>query len=215
MRKRFFNILIFLLLAVFVIWLALQWNRLPSLKNWFKSKPVTIQNTPVAIKQIRALAQLITVSMYEELVVDSNAVDNTTLNLPLLPGIMVRSSERSLVLVGKITTQVGIDMQKLGNSDISGTTDSIHILLPPAEVLDAIINPSDVTVFIEKGEWNNTAVINLKNKMQTLAIADAQSRGLLGASEAKAREVLTRFFKAAGYRQVEIRFKERGILKLN
>ena len=213
MIKRIGNFLLFAVMIVLVIWLFFKIKNLPSISNLFKPKNVEIQNTPVVVKQIQALAQLVTVSMYEELVVDSNATDKKILNLPLLPEITLRNDAKTLVVVGKITTHVGVDMQKLGTGDISGTTDSIHILLPAAEVLDAIINPSGVTVFIEQGEWNNQAVINLKNKIRYIAIADAQSRGLLSQSESKARQIITGFFTAAGYKKVVVQFKGNRSIK--
>ena len=213
MIKRIGNFLLFAVMIVLVIWLFFKIKNLPSISNLFKPKNIEIQNTPVVVKQIQALAQLVTVSMYEELVVDSNATDKKILNLPLLPDITLRNDAKTLVVVGKITTHVGVDMQKLSTGDISGTTDSIHILLPAAEVLDAIINPSGVTVFIEQGEWNNQAVINLKNKIRYIAIADAQSRGLLSQSEVKARQIITGFFTAAGYKKVVVQFKGNRIIK--
>ena len=213
MIKRIGNFLLFAVMIVLVIWLFFKIKNLPSISNLFKPKNIEIQNTPVVVKQIQALAQLVTVSMYEELVVDSNATDKKILNLPLLPDITLRNDAKTLVVVGKITTHVGVDMQKLSTGDISGTTDSIHILLPAAEVLDAIINPSGVTVFIEQGEWNNQAVINLKNKIRYIAIADAQSRGLLSQSEVKARQIITGFFTAAGYKKVVVQFKGNRSIK--
>lgn len=213
MNKRLKRLSIFLLLAIVVIWAVVKVRSLPSLKNLFRPKPLTIANTPVAIKQIQALAQLVTVSMYEEIVVDSNANNDTKLNLPLLPNLTLLSNEKTLVIVGKATTHVGIDMQQLSNESISGTPDSIHIILSPAQVLDAIINPSDVTIFIEKGEWNNEAVVRLKNKIQYIAIADAQSRGLLLQSELKAEEILTQFFTAAGFKKVVVQFRRENVLQ--
>ena len=213
MIKRIGNFLLFAVMIVLVIWLFFKIKNLPSISNLFKPKNIEIQNTPVVVKQIQALAQLVTVSMYEELVVDSNATDKKIINLPLLPDITLRNDAKTLVVVGKITTHVGVDMQKLSTGDISGTTDSIHILLPAAEVLDAIINPSGVTVFIEQGEWNNQVVINLKNKIRYIAIADAQSRGLLSQSEVKARQIITGFFTAAGYKKVVVQFKGNRSIK--
>ncbi len=215
MNKRLKQISVFLLLAIIALWIVMKIQSLPSLKNLFKNKPVVIANTPVAVKQIQALAQLVTVSMYEEIVVDSNANNDTKLDVPLLPNITLLSSEKTLVMIGKTTTHVGIDMQQINNENISGTPDSIHIVLASAQVLDAIINPSDVTIFIEKGEWNNEAIIRLKTKMQTIAIADAQSRGLLSQSEAKAREILTQFFIAAGYKKVVIQFQQQNKILQN
>ena len=196
-----------ILLLVIIGWLFTKFKVLPSLNNIFKPKPVLIENTPVVVKQIQAIAQLITISAYEELVADTTVIDTKSIDIPLLPPIQLSAIPRKLVIIGKSTTNIGIDMQQLRDSDISGTKDSIHIILPAAQVLDVIINPSDVEVFIEEGTWDNTAVTNLKNKIRYLAVADAMSRGLLAQSERKAVDVLTNFFKAAGYNKVVIQFR--------
>jgi hypothetical protein len=192
-------------------WLFTKYKALPSVGSLFKPKPVTIENTPVVIKQIQAIAQLVTISAYEEMVADTTVADTKTIDIPLLPAIELPASTRKLVIIGKSTTNVGIDMQQLRDTDISGTKDSIHIILPAAQILDVIVNPSDVEVFIEVGAWDNTAVANLKNKIRYLAISDAMSRGLLAQSEKKAVDVLTSFFKAAGYQKVIIQFRGNAI----
>jgi len=203
--------LIFILLLLIVGWLFTTYKVLPSLTNIFKPKPVLIENTPIVVKQIQAIAQLVTISAYEELVADTTVIDTKSINIPLLPPIQLSTLPRKLVIIGKSTTNIGIDMQQLRNNDISGTKDSIHIILPAAQILDVIVNPSDVEVFIEEGAWDNTAVTNLKNKIRYLAVSDAMSRGLLAQSERKAIEVLTNFFKGAGYRQVVVQFRGKAI----
>ena len=199
--------LIFILLLLIVGWLFTTYKVLPSLTNIFKPKPVLIENTPIVVKQIQAIAQLVTISAYEELVADTTVIDTKSINIPLLPPIQLSTLPRKLVIIGKSTTNIGIDMQQLRNNDISGTKDSIHIILPAAQILDVIVNPSDVEVFIEEGTWDNTAVTKLKSKIRYLAVADAMSRGLLAQSERKAVDVLTNFFKAAGYNKVVIQFR--------
>lgn len=202
------NVLLIMVLGLATLWLFKKYSVLPSFDNLFKPKPVLIENTPVVVKQIQAIAQLVTISAYEELVADTLAMDIKTLQLPLLPAIRLAARERKLVIIGKTTTHIGIDMQQMRDTDISGTKDSIHIILPAAQILNVIVNPSDVEVFIEEGKWDNAAVVNLKNKIRFLALSDAMSRGLLGQSERKAVDILTNFFKAAGYKQVVIQFRD-------
>lgn len=209
--KRTRRILIIVIAAAVAYWLFTKYKALPSFSNLFKPKPVVIENTPVVIKQIQAIAQLVTIAAYEELVADTIAIDVKTIDLPLLPDIQIAAPERKLVIIGKTTTNIGIDMQQLRDTDISGTKDSIHIVLPAVQILDVIVNPSNVEVFIEEGEWDNIAVTNLKNKLRYMALSDAMSRGLLGQSERKATEILTNFFKAAGYQKVAIQFRDNRI----
>lgn len=205
--KKTIKIFTGLLMLALLVWIFLSLKKLPSLSNIFAPQKVVIENSPVVVKQIQALAQLVTVSMYNEIVADTGRADIKNIPLPLLPDIEYYNNLDRMVIIGKVTVHVGIDMKKLYADDISGTKDSLHLKLPPAEVLDAVINPSDVEIFIEEGEWNNTAVTNLKKKIQYLAITDAQSRGLLAQSETKARQILSDFFTAAGYKKVIIDFK--------
>jgi hypothetical protein len=83
--------------------------------------------------------------------------------------------------------------------------DSISIDLPQAEILDAILNPSGTEIFLEEGTWDNKAVTSLKATLQNKAVAEALSRGVLYQAEERAREVLTNFLLAAGYKKINIR----------
>jgi len=208
MRKAIKIFIGLLMVAVFV-WTIITIKNMPSLSTWFSPEKVVIENSPVVIRQIQALAQLITVSMYDEIVADTSMPDIQHFQLPLLPDISYYRNLNRLVVISKVTVHVGIDLQQLNAGDINGTKDSLHLLLPPAEVLDAIINPSDVEVFIEEGVWNSQAVANLKNKIQNLAVVNAQSRGLMAQSQNKARQILSDFFMAAGYKKVVIDFKSK------
>ena len=207
--RKTIKIFIAVLVLVLLVWIFLSIKKLPSLSSIFSPQKVSIENSPVVVKQIQALAQLVTVSMYNEIVADTSKADISNIQLPLLPGIQYYNNLDRMVMIGKVTVHVGIDMQRVYADDISGTKDSLHLKLPHAEVLDAVINPSDVEIFIEDGEWNNSAVNNLKKKIQYLAITDAQSHGLLAQSEAKAQQILSDFFTAAGYKKVVIDFKTR------
>src|SRR3954470_13384647 len=97
------RILIIILLLVIIGWLFTKYKVLPSLNDIFKPKPVLIENTPVVVKQIQAIAQLVTISAYEELVADTTVIDIKTIDIPLLPAIVLPSPTRRLVIIGKST----------------------------------------------------------------------------------------------------------------
>ena len=206
MRKKI-KIFIGIIAIAGIVWAIITMKDLPSFTTLFTPEKVVIENSPVVVKQIQSLAQLVTVSMYDEIVADTSKPDIQHFRLPFLPDMSFYKNLSRLVVVSKVTVHIGINLQQLNEGDISGTKDSLHLLLPPAEVLDAIINPSDVEVFIEEGEWNSQAVANLKNKIRSLAIVNAQSRGLYAQSQNKAQQILNDFFMAAGYKKVIIDFK--------
>ena len=207
--KKKIKIFIGLAVATAFVWVIIYIKNMPSFTTLFTPKKVVIENSPVVIKQIQSLALLVTVSMYDEIVADTSKPDIQHFQLPFLPDMSLYKDLNRLVIISKVAVHVGINLQALNAGDVSGTKDSLHLLLPPAEVLDAIINPSDVEVFIEEGDWNSQAVANLKNKIRSIAIINAQSRGLFAQSQNKAEEIMRGFFIAAGYRKVVIDFKRK------
>ena len=192
-------------------WLLARLNAIPSLPDLFKQEPVTIEQSDVWVQEIKALSQLVTVSAYDELVADTvRSLLPEAMRIPSVfpPVVLPRYvlGERRLVMVGKITTHVGINMQALSPASIQVVQDSIHLKLPRASVLDVILNPSGVDVFIEEGEWGQEAVAALKNKKRNSVARKVVERGLLQKAEVKARSVFTTFFKAAGFTKVAVEF---------
>ena len=203
------------IVLVFLVIIAGWWflgklNIFPSISSLFASKAVVIDETVTIVKEIKPLAQLVTVSAYEEIVVDSSVSmsSRATLFQPLIP-LVIRPGkflDKSIVMIGKTVTHVGIDMEKLNTDDIRTTKDSIYITLPKAQILDIILNPSDVEIFIERGDWDNTTITELKNKIDSIAKEHALQKGLLAESEKKAVEIMSRFFAITG-KKVVIDFK--------
>lgn len=210
---RLFRSLIFTFLIIVAgWWLLSKMDVVPSLPALFKQQPVTIEQTGVWVKEIKALAQLVTVSAYDELVADTvRSLIPEAFRVPSVfpPVVLPRTflGERRLVLVGKTTTHVGINMQSVNENSIQVTEDSIHLTLPRAQVLDVIVNPSDVDVFIEDGAWNGEAIAAVKNKLRRQAAQNVAQKGLLQQAETKATSLFTRFFEGAGFKKVTIAFR--------
>ena len=206
------SLILTFLISVAGWWLLSKMNVVPSLHTLFKPQPVTIEQTGVWVKEIKALAQLVTVSAYDELVADTvRSLIPEAFRVPSVfpPVVLPRSflGERRLVLVGKTTTHVGINMQSVTPNNIQVTEDSIHLTLPRAQVLDVIVNPSDVDVFIEDGAWSGEAIAALKNKLRQQAAQKVSQRGLFQQAQAKATSLFTSFFEGAGFRKVTIAFR--------
>lgn len=192
-------------------WLLARVNAIPSLPDLFNQQPVTIEQSDVWVQEIKALSQLVTVSAYDELVADTmRSLLPEAMRVPSVfpPVVLPRYilGERRLVLVGKTTTHVGINLEGFSPASIQVINDSINLKLPRASVLDVILNPSGVDVFIEEGEWKPEAVAALKNKLRNSAARKVVEKGLLQKAEAKAQTVFTTFFKAAGFTKVAIEF---------
>ena len=184
-----------ILILLAAIWVLQKINLFPSLKNIFSSQPVAIDKTAQVIKQIKSLGQLITVVMYDEVVVDSS-LKTTAFHLP--------GADKQLVIIARGKLLAGIDLKAMPDSSIKISGDSLSIHLPPAAILDIIINPGDYETFVERGEWSPEAVTNTKLKATLVITQHAYEKQILTKATTKATSVLKDFLHAAGF--VEVTF---------
>jgi hypothetical protein len=199
------NLILIVLVVVGGWWLLSKMNLLPSLGELLEPKAVQIDETATIVKDIQPLAQLVTVSAYNEIVVDSVVnLPGVTVIQPLMPLIVpqISSLNKAIVIIGKTVAHVGVDLQKITAADIRLSSDTVYLTLPPAQVLDVILNPSDVEIFIEKGKWSPETITGLKNRISALAVEQVVRNGLIEQSQRKAAEILTRFFEATGRKLV-------------
>ncbi len=160
-----------------------------------------IDQTPVMVKEIREMAQLITVTAYDEVVADSIRLGMTDLvirNLPLpIPGSL--STPDRIVLIGRGRVVAGIDLKQLDEKSIQAYGDSVAIRLPRASILDVIMNPSDFETFSEQGDWTSEAVTRVKVKARDILTRRALEQDILGKADKRGKILLVDFLKASGF----------------
>jgi hypothetical protein len=203
---RWLKIALLLLLAW---WLLQVFNVLPSFREMFRAQPVVIEDTPILIKEIKSIAQLISIESYDEVVADSvkplrkedieQSVIARAINLPLMPSV------QKIVLIGKGKVVAGTNLQQLHDSSFYIKKDSISLTLPKAVILDVIINPSGFETFSESGNWRDAEVRLVKEKVLRKMKERALARGILGKADARARLVIENFLRSAGFRKVTVR----------
>lgn len=198
---------ILILTAVFVggFWLLSKMNLLPSF-NLFKQQPVVIDKTPILIKEIKSIGQLITYSSFDEVVANSNIITkgaafvdafNRITHIPLLP-----PANKQLVLIGRGKIVAGVDLGRLADGSIHIVSDTVFIKMPPAQIFDAILNPADFETFVERGNWNSREVTLVKIKARRQMIDRALRQNILPKAANKAKQVLENFLLNLGYKKV-------------
>jgi len=205
MLRQFRNYLA-LFFAVLAIWFILgKMKILPSFRDIFASKAVRIDETPILIKDIKELAELTTMVSIDEVVVDSITADPTTLAIKNITGLSLNpfsSGYDQLVLICKGRVIAGTDLSLLGSGNIYRFKDSVSLGLPPARILEIIINPSDVETFIEKGDWTTEAFEKVKIRAREKMKARALSEDILGKANARARLLMDNFLHQSGFTKV-------------
>jgi hypothetical protein len=174
----------------------------------FKQEPVLIDKTPILITQIRSIGQLITYTSFDEVVADSVIITksaalvrsfNHFAPFPVLP-----SAEKQLVLIGRGKIMAGIDLSLVTGSGVTARNDTVTIVLPKAQILDAILNPSDFETFVEKGEWSEQEVTRVKAKARRKMLERALNQNLLQKADARAKVIMENFLHNIGFSQVVI-----------
>lgn len=205
MRKTLFKYSLIVVSVLFIVFLFQKINWLPSLKNIFASQPVVIEETPIIIREINTLSQLITVTYTDEVVMDE-AKTGKGISSIMSAGIgmiMVPSTDR-LVMIGRGKVLAGIDLKGLKEKDVQTIGDSIHITLPPAQILNTIINPSGFETFDEKGDWNEQEVTALKIKIKKELTQRALEQNILKQAEVRSRNIIETFLKSSEFKKVNI-----------
>ncbi|WP_297817079.1 DUF4230 domain-containing protein [Segetibacter sp.] len=178
------------------------------MKTIFTSKEISIDQTPILIKEIKSIGQLITYTSFNEVVADTtiktkgSAFVNTFNRftpVPILP-----SADKQLVIIGRGKILAGINLSLLTDSGVTVKNDSVWVDLPAVQILDAILNPSDFETFVEKGEWSNNEVILVKAKARRKMIAHAIQQNILPKADAKAKMIMENFLHNMGYKHVEV-----------
>ncbi len=204
--RRWTKRVIIIGISIAGIWMLRKMNMLPSLGNIFSSKPVVIDETPVLIKEIRSIGQVITATLYDEVVVDSAEITkasslirslNTVTPLPILP-----SADKQIVLIARGKVLAGTDLNLITDSSVRISHDTVWLQLPQTKIIDAIMNPSDIETFEERGNWSSEAVTAVKLKARDKMIDHAYDQNIIDKASTKAKAVMEDFLHAAGFRIV-------------
>lgn len=183
-----------------------------------RSGGLKIDNTAIMVEEIKKISQLFTTTYYDELVLDTFKLISKTPGERLLdamtimrPGVSASNGmnymnyrRQEMVVIARGRVYSGFDFSRLQESDLHIDDRSITFQLPPAEVLDVIINPSDYEIFIEEGRWSLEEAVSLKQSAANLMEKRAIEMGILEQSETTAIGLLYNFFKALGFEQITI-----------
>jgi len=199
------------LIAVLVIaaLFLLKDKWLPSVAGIFKPQPVIIEETPILIKQINELAQMCTITVFDEVVADSTDIRQKSTAGSLLTDVssfgILPNTVRKLVIIAKGKVIAGTDLKKLQQQNIFVHEDSVSLTLPRAEILDAIINPSGIETFSETGVWTDKEITAVKIKARNKMIDRALKQQVLEKANDRSIMLMENFLRSAGFKKVTVK----------
>jgi len=124
--------------------------------------------------------------------------------------------KRKILFTCKASLKAGIDLRKLTNDDIKANfkKKSIEIKLPKAELISINIKPEDVVLVYEKTSLFRSSFSN-EERHDVLMQGEKNIRenvsdiGILTDAEVNAKSFLESFLKNAGYKVINISFKDK------
>ena len=170
-----------------------------------RARELEIERTAAVVEQVHSIGELSSAGFYEELVLTDR--DETPFGeLMRASGLSRLTGSVDFVIICKGRVRAGFDLTKIQASDFSLSGDTLHLILPPVEILDVVLNPADYEHFSGHRNHEETTAILLQAKQRLQA--DALAEGILDQAELSAEAHLRRLLSAMGYREVIITFSK-------
>lgn len=151
---------------------------------------------------MKSIAQLMTMSSYDEVVVDS--AKSLSSAIPGFSDGDAIEKRSQLVVIANGQIVAGVDLQELDEKKIFIDGDSVSVSLPAAKILDAIVNPSQYEIFIEEKGWEPAEVNALKVRARDNMIERSLRQGLLKKAGTKAKMIMENFLRSAGFKRINV-----------
>ena len=195
------------------------------LLDFLKREPLSIEKTANVVEEIKKIGEFTTACYYEEMALQDSYVDKPQVmgrDADKLAGKALRkvgldglankadkastvvNSDNEILLIGKGHVRAGFDLAKVQESDLIIHGDTLDITLPPTEVFDIIMNPSDFTTEYEKGTWSHELTKPIKERARAILEQNAIEGGILTKAEENGKKQLEAIFTAFGFKQVNI-----------
>lgn len=160
-----------------------------------EEEELKIDDTPIHIESIRAIAEISTVNYKDEVVMDSvvrykgNSTWSWMDSRRMYDKYLNSNIKRRLTLIVRGEVRFGVDLTD-SNFETRQTEDSIFIQLPKPKVLDVVISPSKTEVFQEQGKWKDSERKTMEVKARAQLVKNAKGLNLNAKTEKNMRRLM-------------------------
>ncbi len=170
-----------------------------------RQRTLAIEQTETLVDQVRRIGELSSAGYYEELVL-TDRDESYLAEVKRATGLNRLTGNDDFVIICKGRVRAGYDFTKMGPDDFSVSGDTLRLTLPPVEILDVVINPTDYELFAGHRTHEETVGLVLQAKQRLRA--DAIRAGILDQAERSAEASLRRLFGAMGYREIVLTLRK-------
>ena len=200
MNEKRYTLVILITFAIVILYYIRHTNTLTPTTN-------PIATTSSMITKIREIKELRTASYIEERVI----IKEKERGIPGLSNFLGLDKKVTLsdkiVLIVKGTANAGIDLSTLSETDIFVRNDSLFFQLPQYSILETIINPNEIEVYSESGDWSqnemNQIILEAKDSIKQNAI----SQKIVETAKNNGEKQLSDLLEVAGYSTIVFSYK--------
>ena len=175
-----------------------------------RERSLKIEETATLVDQVRRIGELSSAGYYEELVLTDHD-DSYLAEIKRATGLHRLTGSDDFVIICKGRVRAGFDFTKMEAADFALAGDTLRLTLPPVEILDVVINPTDYELFAGHRTHEETIGIILLAKQRLRA--DAVRAGILDQAELSAETTLRRLFASMGYPNLVLTFRKEDPLR--
>lgn len=200
MNEKRYTLVILITFAIVILYYIRHTNTLTPTTN-------PIATTSSMITKIREIKELQTASYIEERVI----IKEKERGIPGLSNFLGLDKKVTLsdkiVLIVKGTANAGIDLSALSETDIFVLNDSLFCQLPQYTILETIINPNEIEVYSESGDWSqneiNQIILEAKDSIKQNAI----TQKIIETAKNNGEKQLSDLLEVAGYSTIVFSYK--------
>ena len=170
-----------------------------------RERSLKIEETATLVDQVRRIGELSSAGYYEELVLTDHD-DSYLAEIKRATGLHRLTGSDDFVIICKGRVRAGFDFTKMEAADFALAGDTLRLTLPPVEILDVVINPTDYELFAGHRTHEETIGIILLAKQRLRA--DAVRAGILDQAELSAETTLRRLFASMGSPNLVLTFRK-------
>ncbi len=167
----------------------------------------SIENTQNVIVSIREIAELTTASFFTETVEEKRkrkkGADGKVGDLLDRVGADYAINDVICIIVRGVV-HAGYNLKHIKEEDFRYADGKLTIQLPPVEILNIIVNPTDCDPYMQHGHWSFAEITeieaNAKNKIKDEAIA----AHLLEQASKNGEKQIRALFLGLGYKDIEL-----------
>lgn len=166
-----------------------------AIKSLFSNK-TEVRMLDTVIEDIRPIQEITTARYNAEIpLIKQYKTRDSILSIPF-----VREGEAAYIVKGEI--RAGIDVREITRESLSMAGDTLYVRMPVVKVLDAIVNPSDITIFDHSGTIPDEDMSMYVPEAKARMVSKAIRQGILEQARESARNTLCQMFMACGFRTV-------------